>query len=115
MSAAGEPFAEVTLADGVVRARVRAAFARALCAGHFPGDPLLPGAYLAALMTEAAARLHDGAALRELVRCAFHKRVRPDDEIVVEARAAGEVVLAEVQVSGVCAARATLRFGEAHR
>ena len=113
MSAAGEAFADVTLTGGVVRARVRPAHARALCAGHFPDDPLLPGAYLAALMTEAAARLHEGAALRELVRCAFHKRVRPDDEIVVTARLAGATTLAEVQVAGVCAARATLRFAGA--
>jgi 3-hydroxymyristoyl/3-hydroxydecanoyl-(acyl carrier protein) dehydratase len=113
MSAAGEAFAEITLAEGVVRARVRPAHARALCAGHFPGDPLLPGAYLAALMTEAAARLHAGAALRELVRCAFHKRVRPDDEIVITARIAGRTTLAEVRVGDACAARATLRFAGA--
>jgi 3-hydroxymyristoyl/3-hydroxydecanoyl-(acyl carrier protein) dehydratase len=113
MSAAGEAFAEVTLTGGAVRARVRPAHARALCAGHFPGDPLLPGAYLAALMTEAAAHLHGGAALCELVRCAFHKRVRPDDEIMVTARIAGATTLAEVHVSGACAARATLRFAGA--
>jgi 3-hydroxymyristoyl/3-hydroxydecanoyl-(acyl carrier protein) dehydratase len=113
MSAAGEAFAEIAVADGVVRARVSPPHARALCAGHFPGDPLLPGAYLAALMTEAAARLHDGAAVRELVRCAFHRRVRPDDEIVVTARVAGATTLAEVRVDGACAARATLRFAGA--
>jgi len=113
MSAVEEPFAEVVLVDGVVRARVRPAYALALCAGHFPGDPLLPGAYLAAHMTEVAARLQNGAALRELVRCTFHRRVRPDDEIVVTAHGAGETVLAEVRVAGVCAARATLRFAGA--
>lgn len=112
MSGAGEPFAEIEVADGVARARVQPAYARALCAGHFPGDPLLPGAYLAALMAEVATHLRDGASLRELVRCAFHKRVRPDDEIVVTARGAGATIHAEVQVAGACAARATLRFGD---
>jgi 3-hydroxymyristoyl/3-hydroxydecanoyl-(acyl carrier protein) dehydratase len=112
MTAAGEPFAEIELGDGIVRARVRPAYARALCAGHFPGDPLLPGAYLAALMAELASRLCNGALLRELVRCAFHKRVRPDDEIVVTARGAGATIHAQVQVAGACAARATLRFGD---
>lgn len=112
MTLAGEPFAEVEVADGVARGRVRPAYARALCAGHFPGDPLLPGAYLAALMSALASRLCD-APLRELVRCAFHKRVRPDDEIVVTARIAGAAVEAAVQVGGACAARAVLRFGGA--
>jgi len=112
MTAAGEPFAEIELADGVARGRVQPAYARALCAGHFPGDPLLPGAYLAALMADLASRLRDGAPLRELVRCAFHRRVRPDDDIVVTARLAGATVYAEVQVAGACAARATLRFGD---
>ncbi len=47
-------FAEVTVRDGVARSVVRPAHAAALCAGHFPGDPLLPGSALLGLMAELA-------------------------------------------------------------
>src|SRR5262249_12444908 len=43
---AGTSFAEGTGNTTVASARVRPAVARALCAGHFPSDPLLPGAAL---------------------------------------------------------------------
>jgi 3-hydroxymyristoyl/3-hydroxydecanoyl-(acyl carrier protein) dehydratase len=103
-------FAEAHLLDGGVSAVVEREYARALCAGHFPGDPVLPGAYLAALMADLAGRLAREP-LAEVVRCVFRVRVRPDDEIVVAAwLAPAGSVEAEVRVRGACAARATLRF-----
>jgi 3-hydroxymyristoyl/3-hydroxydecanoyl-(acyl carrier protein) dehydratase len=112
------PFAEVTLARDAARAVVSRGHAHALCAGHFPGDPLIPGAYLAELMADLAARLvaaRSGAAgLGTIVRCVFLARVAPDDDVVVTARLApGErgAVEAEVRAGDAAAARATLRFG----
>ncbi len=109
----------LTIRDGTARAVVRPAHARDLCAGHFPGDPLLPGASLAELMAELAATLvgsdPEPYALAELVRCTFLTRIRPDQEIVVLARRRGgpdpTTVDAEVHTRGACAARAVLRFG----
>ena len=50
-------FAALTIGDGVARGVVRRAHARRLCDGHFPGEPIVPGAYLAGLMAELAAAL----------------------------------------------------------
>jgi len=104
---------EALLLDGrSVQARVRRAHARALCAGHFPGDPFLPGAYLAGLMAELGGRLLRGRPLARVVRCAFRHRVTPEGDIVVRARRIpGGRVEAEVHAAGTCAARATLVFG----
>ena len=105
-------FAALTIGDGVARGVVRRAHARLLCEGHFPGEPIVPGAHLVGLMAElAASLLPPGALLAALERCVFRARVTPEDEIVVSARrAASSRVDAEVGWRGVCAARATLRF-----
>jgi 3-hydroxymyristoyl/3-hydroxydecanoyl-(acyl carrier protein) dehydratase len=104
---------EALAVDGrSAQARVRRAHARALCAGHFPGDPFLPGAYLAGLMAELGGRLLRGRPLARVVRCAFRDRVTPGGDIVVRARRVpGGRVEAEVHAAGRCAARATLVFG----
>jgi 3-hydroxymyristoyl/3-hydroxydecanoyl-(acyl carrier protein) dehydratase len=105
------PFAALRVGARTARGVVRPAHARRLAAGHFPDEPLLPGAYLAELMAELGTRLAD-APVAEVVRCVFRRRVHPDDEIVVAARlAAGGRVEAEVRVGGRAAACATLRFG----
>jgi hypothetical protein len=44
------------------------------------------------------------------MRCAFARRVRPDTEIVVTARAAGSLVEAHLAAGGEPAAQATLRL-----
>lgn len=105
-----EPFARVEIEDDAGRAVVRREHAVALAAGHFPGDPFLPGAYLAELMVALAERIAAPARVRAIVRCAFARRVRPDTEIVVTARAAGTLVEAELEAGGEAAAHATLRL-----
>jgi len=105
-------FEGLVIEDGSARARVRRAHATALCVGHFPGDPFLPGAYLAGLMAELGARLVAGRPLTRVVRCAFRRRVVPDGDIVVLARRVPRGrVEAEVRAGGACAAQATLVFG----
>jgi 3-hydroxymyristoyl/3-hydroxydecanoyl-(acyl carrier protein) dehydratase len=109
---AADAFEALMIDDGHVRARVRRAYARALCVGHFPGDPFLPGAYLAGLMAELGGRLAAGRPLARLVRCVFRRRVTPDGDIVVVARRVPRGrVEAEVHAGGACAAQATLVFG----
>jgi 3-hydroxymyristoyl/3-hydroxydecanoyl-(acyl carrier protein) dehydratase len=111
-------FAELAHDGETARAVVDPAHARALCAGHFPDDPLLPGAYLVELMAEVGGLLFGEQAVApppvELVRCTFAARITPDDRIAIVARrtAGGEdgFLEAEVHVRGVRAAHAVLRF-----
>jgi 3-hydroxymyristoyl/3-hydroxydecanoyl-(acyl carrier protein) dehydratase len=103
-------FAALDVDGTTARGVVRPEHALALCEGHFPGDPIVPGAYLAGLMAEVAATLARGR-LAALERCAFVRRVVPDAPIVVIARAAGSGLIdAEVRTGDATAARATLRF-----
>ena len=105
-------FQTLVIDGGGAQARVRRAHARALCAGHFPGDPFVPGAYLAGLMAELAGRLLRGRPLARVARCAFRRRVTPDGPILVVARRAPRGrVEAQVHAAGACAARATFVFG----
>jgi len=105
-------FSEVTTDAGTARGVVRPEHARQLCEGHFPGRPIVPGAYLAGLMAELAATLTAATAPAVLERCVFLAQVAPHGEIVVTARRADPTrVEAQVHRYGVCAARATLRFG----
>ena len=109
---AAEAFEGLVIEHGSARARVRRAHATALCVGHFPGDPFLPGAYLAGLMAELSARLVAGRPLARVVRCAFRRRVLPGGDIVVLARRLPRGrVEAEVRAGGACAAQATIAFG----
>jgi hypothetical protein len=111
-------FDEVRTDAGVVRGRVRRAHARALCAGHFPGEPLLPGAYQAGLMATLTTRgLAAGCAtppiLVEVAHCVFRARVSPEEDIEVVAWLEPDregLVSAELWTHGRCAARARLRF-----
>ena len=107
----------VVVTNGSARAGVPCAHLRRLCEGHFPDDPLVPGAYLLGLMADLAARLATGRQLAEVVRGVLVSRVNPDDEVVVSAIArpgtgAVTIVDAEVHVGARRAAGATLRFDE---
>ena len=105
-----DPIARNAIEGDTGRGVVRREHAVALAAGHFPGDPFLPGAYLVELMAALAERVAAPARVRSIVRCAFARRVRPDAEIVVTARAAGAVVEARLEAGGEQAAHATLRL-----
>jgi len=102
-----------------VRTAVPRAQLEALCAGHFPDDPIVPGAYVVGLLAEVSARaLATDAAPRVLVeveRCTFLAPLRPVDDAVLiaaaPAPAPGDVTVgAEVQVGGRCVARGRFRF-----
>jgi 3-hydroxymyristoyl/3-hydroxydecanoyl-(acyl carrier protein) dehydratase len=106
-----DAFADVTVRDGVARSVVRREHAEALCAGHFPGDPLLPGSALLGLMASLAGLVMPDARLVGVDRCTFRTRVRPDARIVVRATRDGDDrVVATVRADGAASARATLRF-----
>jgi len=90
-----------------------------LCAGHFPGDPIVPGAYVAGLLAEVSARaLGDRAGhptLAEIERCTFLAPLRPDADATLiastpEPGPGGTVVVAEVRLGERCVARGRFRF-----
>jgi 3-hydroxymyristoyl/3-hydroxydecanoyl-(acyl carrier protein) dehydratase len=120
---AASAFEEVTYADGTVRAVVRPAHAEKLCEGHFPGEPLVPGAYLAGLMADVAALLGEHLSsgrphvVRAIEECVFSRRVEPGHAISIEAQRATRgaragLIEARVWTQGACAARATVRVVE---
>jgi 3-hydroxymyristoyl/3-hydroxydecanoyl-(acyl carrier protein) dehydratase len=100
-------FATLERSDGIACAVPRVDVLAALCAGHFPGDPILPGAYLLGLMAELAERLGDGA-IREVTRCLLIAPVRPTQAIVMTARRQPGVIEVTVDADGRTAARAHL-------
>jgi 3-hydroxymyristoyl/3-hydroxydecanoyl-(acyl carrier protein) dehydratase len=107
---AGAPFETIDVGDGAARATLRPAYATRLCAGHFPGAPLVPGSGLVGAMAEVATRLAGGGALVEIERCVFRSRVRPDAMIVIDARrAGGDRVEVRAHAGDRLAARAWLR------
>jgi 3-hydroxymyristoyl/3-hydroxydecanoyl-(acyl carrier protein) dehydratase len=91
----------------------------ALCAGHFPDDPIVPGAYVAGMLAEVSAlavgRAGSGAALAEVERCTFLLPLRPTGDAVLLAAAPetgpdGTSVAAELRLDGRCVARGRFRF-----
>jgi 3-hydroxymyristoyl/3-hydroxydecanoyl-(acyl carrier protein) dehydratase len=91
----------------------------ALCAGHFPGDPIVPGAYVAGLLADVSARALGGGAGRpalvEVERCTFLAPLRPDGDATLiasppERGPSGIVVVAEVHMGEQCVARGRFRF-----
>jgi 3-hydroxymyristoyl/3-hydroxydecanoyl-(acyl carrier protein) dehydratase len=105
-----------TDAPGVARSIVPRPRLEALCAGHFPDDPIVPGAHIAGLLAEVAAlAVGPGARLAEIERCTFLAPLRPSDDVMLMAtritRAPGSTVVeAEAQAAGECVARARVRF-----
>lgn len=102
---------------------VGAAVLQRMCMGHFPGRPLIPGAYLLGFM-KAFADGHPELRAQEtshwigLHRCQLVKPVPPDAQVsfkapglsLVEGRGTGLKV--ELHIQGACAARATLVYAE---
>jgi 3-hydroxymyristoyl/3-hydroxydecanoyl-(acyl carrier protein) dehydratase len=105
-----------TDAPGAARSMVPRSRLEALCAGHFPDDPVVPGAYVAGLLAEVAAlAAGPGARLVEIERCTFLAPLRPGDDVLLVATRAtppstGAVVDAEVRAAGECMARGRVRF-----
>jgi len=105
-----------TDAPGVARSIVPRSRLDRLCAGHFPDDPIVPGAHIAGLLAEVAAlAAGPGARLAEIERCTFLAPLRPSDDVMLIATRAtpsstGTVVEAEVQAAGECVARGRVRF-----
>jgi 3-hydroxymyristoyl/3-hydroxydecanoyl-(acyl carrier protein) dehydratase len=106
--------AEVVIAADEARATLRRDHVAELCRGHFPGEPLVPGATLVGIMAELASRLLGvpDESPREVVRAVFLRRVVPQDGIVVAATRHGRRVDVEVRVADAPAARGEFRFAE---
>jgi len=110
-STSSEALVDVHVDAGHARARVRPERAAAACAGHFPGDPIVPGAALVALMAELAGTLCDGAELAAIEACTFRRRVHPDAAIVVAAeRIDATHVETRIEADGALAAAGRLRY-----
>jgi 3-hydroxymyristoyl/3-hydroxydecanoyl-(acyl carrier protein) dehydratase len=111
-------FADAVVEPRRVRARLPRAFLETLCAGHFPGDPIVPGAYVAGVMAEAGALIPAVREARLVIahveRCTFLAPLRPADDVVVDAAiAAGSpagTVDAEILAGPACVARGRLRY-----
>jgi 3-hydroxymyristoyl/3-hydroxydecanoyl-(acyl carrier protein) dehydratase len=103
--------ADVVVGTDRARARVRPEHAAAACEGHFPGDPIVPGSALVALMAELAAMLVGTAHLAAVESCTFRRRIHPDAAIVVAAeRVDATHVEVRIEAGGALAAAARLRY-----
>jgi len=105
-----------TDAPGVARSIVPRPRLEALCAGHFPNDPIVPGAHIAGLLAEVAAlAAGPDARLAEIERCTFLAPLRPSDDVMLMATRvtpspSGTVIETEARAAGICVARARVRF-----
>jgi len=108
------PFDVVEITTDGACGRVRSEWARCACAGHFPGDPLLPGSALLAVMVDVAARLMGTVDLppARVRRCTFRRTVRPNEEIIVRGHTVGTGrAMVAVEASGRRVAEAAVEFG----
>ena len=107
--------ADIVIDGATARARVERVHAVALCRGHFPGEPIVPGAMLVGVMAELASVLvgDAGRPPTSVVRAVFVRRVVPDETITVSATRNGARVDVELQTDGDRAARAVFAFAEA--
>lgn len=105
----GRPWRE---ADGTIRASACIAAGSPWFDGHFPGEPILPGVAMLALVCDTlSAATADRLRLAGLRRVRFKQVVRPDDrlEIIVSPKAGGEAAFAfRVQVADSVVCSGTL-------
>jgi 3-hydroxyacyl-[acyl-carrier-protein] dehydratase len=81
-------------------------------AGHFPGDPIVPGALLVARVVRAAAPLAGGP-LCAVPVAKFHAPLRPGERFEIELEPEREATIAFRVLRGdVVLASGKLRFGE---
>jgi 3-hydroxymyristoyl/3-hydroxydecanoyl-(acyl carrier protein) dehydratase len=52
--------------------------------GHFPGNPIVPGAYLLALVIESAAQRFPNHGAIEVANAKFLKMVRPGEDVSLQ-------------------------------
>lgn len=102
---------EVRRDADVVTARVDPAWIEARCDGHFPGDALVPGAYLLEAMVAVAGLVRGDTDGSRVARCAFRRPVRPGTAVEITARRRGAAVAVELRQHGLVAAQAVV--GEA--
>jgi len=67
------------------------------CQGHFPGNPLVPGALLANWMWETAAQI-TREPLRQLRSMKFRAPVQPGDVVIIEATPSPDAVQVALRV-----------------
>jgi 3-hydroxymyristoyl/3-hydroxydecanoyl-(acyl carrier protein) dehydratase len=83
-------------------------------AGHFPGNPVIPGALLLARVARAATPA-PGATLRSIISTKFHAPLRPSETFEIEIdRAGGAEVAFRVLRGHTLIASGRLRFGDGH-
>jgi len=103
-------FTTLEVSSDTARAVPALATLQAFAAGHFPGDPIIPGAYLLGLMADLAERLA-GSPVREVTRCLLITPVRPEQRVVLTARRSDDTVDVTVDADGRTAARARVVVG----
>jgi 3-hydroxymyristoyl/3-hydroxydecanoyl-(acyl carrier protein) dehydratase len=91
------------------RARLRVEATSRAFAGHFDGEPILPGVSLLAIVAHALRA--SGARLRALPSVRFRRPVRPGDVLEMTARREGDGWRFEATVEGTPAAAGTARDG----
>jgi 3-hydroxymyristoyl/3-hydroxydecanoyl-(acyl carrier protein) dehydratase len=83
-------------------------------AGHFPGNPILPGAILLQEVAAAIVERHPGLVCRELASAKFLHPVRPGDHVAIDWQpgAGGDIrFTCAIDPDGPCVLQGSLRFG----
>lgn len=85
------------------------------CAGHFPGNPIVPGAWLLAEAVReiVAAAGHDPAAAIAVKSAKFFRPVRPGDSVEIEYAVSADEIRFQCAVAGARVLTGTMT-GVAH-